>query len=243
MVYYLDMKNYEEIISRILIENSIEPTKEIFDKLEKYYELLIEYNKNVNLTAITEKQDVFIKHFADSMLGVKNYKKDATVCDIGTGAGFPGVVLKIVRPDLKICLVDSLNKRVVFLNNIIKALELHNISALHHRAEDKEFKDNYLNSFDYVVARAVASMETLTEYCLPFVKIGGYFIAYKSNAVDEELNNAIKCIKTLAGKLETTEVYNLDDELIRKLVFIKKIANTDKKYPRDKNKARLDPIK
>lgn len=232
----------KKLITNILIENNIEPTEDIFSKLETYYNMLVEYNSHTNLTTITKKTDVYLKHFADSLLGINIYDKNSTVCDIGTGAGFPGLVLKIARPDLEIYLVDSLNKRIAFLKNVIKALNLTNIYALHYRAEDIEFKKKYLNSFDYVIARAVASMETLTEYCLPYVKTGGRFIAYKSQNADSELELAKKCIETLGGKYYSTMQTLLNNEYMRKLIIIKKLSKTSDKYPRDKNKPRTNPI-
>ena len=241
ILYYYNM-DYKKIISEVLKQNNIEPTQEIFEKLEKYYNFLVEYNKNVNLTAIVEKEDVYLKHFADSMQGVNNYKTDSTVCDIGTGAGFPGVVLKIIRPDLDITLVDSLNKRIVFLNQLIELLGLKGIRAIHTRVEDVDFKNKYLNSFDYVVARAVAKLNTLAEYCLPFVKIGGYFIAYKSVDIDEEISLSKTAIKKLGGSLVEVKEYKLIEDIVRKLVFIKKEIKTSNLYPRDKNKPRTAPI-
>lgn len=241
----MDNLSFEEIIDLIkaeLISDGIEPTDDIFDKLEKYYSYLVEYNNKVNLTAITDKNDVYIKHFLDCIKYSNLYNKNAILCDIGTGAGFPGVVLKIIRPDLKITLVDSLNKRVVFLNNLIKLLDLKDITALHYRAEDAEFKNRYLNSFDYVVARAVAEMPVLTEYCLPYVKVGGHFVAYKGGNGESETNLADKCIKMLGGRIENLFTYSvLNNE--RTLVIINKISLTDKKYPRGQNKPRLLPIR
>lgn len=241
----MDNLSFEEIanlIDKELVANDIKPTEEIYDKFKKYYEYLVEYNKNVNLTAITDKNEVYIKHFLDCIKYAKIYKNNATLCDIGTGAGFPGVVLKIIRPDLNITLVDSLNKRIVFLNNLITLLDLNNITTLHYRAEDIEFKNKYLNSFDYVVARAVAEMTTLTEYCLPYVKKEGNFIAYKGNNGKNEVKVAEKCIEKLGGKLVDLINYSyLDNE--RTIIIVNKIADTDKKYPRDQNKPRTAPIK
>lgn len=241
ILYYNNM-DYKSIISEVLKQNNIEPTQEIFEKLEKYYSFLIEYNKNVNLTAIVEKEDVFLKHFADSMQGVSNYKTGSTVCDIGTGAGFPGVVLKIIRPDLDITLVDSLNKRIVFLNQLIELLGLNGIRAIHTRVEDVDFKNKYLNSFDYVVARAVAKLNTLAEYCLPFVCAGGYFVAYKSLDIEDEICTSKKAIKTLGGSFVDIKQYKLTDDIIRNLVCVKKEIKTSNLYPRDKNKPRTAPI-
>lgn len=234
--------DYEKVLIKVLKENNIIPTDEMLSQFERYYEMLIEYNSMFNLTSIIQKEDVYLKHFADSLLGVKEYKFGATLCDIGTGAGFPGIVIKIARPDLCIVLVDSLNKRVNFLNNIINALNLDNIIALHFRAEDKEFKKKYLNTFDYVVARAVANLNTLTEYCLPYVKVSGTFIAYKSDNITDEIDQALNCICVLGGNNLRSKYYDLTETIRRQLIFIDKVHNTDLKYPRDKNKPRTNPI-
>ena len=239
----LEFDDIKKYLTNILVENNIDTNDTIFNKFEKYFQILVEYNKNVNLTAITERNEVYIKHFCDCLLGIKQYKIGSTVCDIGTGAGFPGVVLKIARPDLNVVLVDSLNKRVDFLNYVINELKLDNIFALHYRAEDKEFKDKYLNSFDYVVSRAVANMCTLTEYCLPYVKIGGEFVSYKSSNCNDELREASKCIAELGGKLHKVDKFILNDEFERNIVVIEKIRQTSNKYPRGGNKPRLTPIK
>ena len=230
------------LIENILISNSIEPKDDIFEKLRIYYEFLVESNEKFNLTSITNIDDVYIKHFADSMLGANLYKHGATVCDIGTGAGFPGVVLKIIRPDLHITLVDSLNKRINFLNELIVKLNLDGVVAIHARAEDKFFKEKYLNTFDYVVARAVASLQTLTEYCLPFVKVGGCFIAYKSDSVNTEINDALYSIKILGGGAVKRNIVTLNDNINRSIVVVNKITPTSPKYPRGQNKPRLSPL-
>lgn len=236
------MENYVKVLLDALKKENIEPTETMLAQFELYYNYLIDYNQNVNLTAITEKADVYVKHFADCVLGSHIYKKDASLCDIGTGAGFPGVVLKIIRPDLNVTLVDSLNKRIAFLDNLIAKLNLRGIKALHHRAEDVEFKNNYLNLFDYVVARAVANLTTLTEYCLPYVKIGGSFVAYKSIDAGTELLEAKKCISVLGGGYKDTLSYNLQDAT-RNLIVINKIKPTNNTYPRGLNKPKLRPIK
>ena len=238
----MDFEEIKKYITDILIENGIQPTADIFQKFESYYNMLIDYNQKVNLTAITDKNEVYVKHFADSLLGIKNYKYGATVCDIGTGAGFPGIALKIARPDLKITLVDSLNKRILFLNSVIEALRLKDINAIHYRAEDVEFKKANLNLYDYVVARAVAQMNTLTEYCLPFVNVGGKFIAYKSQNIDSEIKQAKNCIKMIGGKLHSIENFKLFNFYERNLVIVDKISKTSTLYPRDKNKPKTQPL-
>ncbi|MBQ0017328.1 MAG: 16S rRNA (guanine(527)-N(7))-methyltransferase RsmG [Clostridiales bacterium] len=220
----------------------IETNDKMLCDLYKYYELLVCWNEKINLTAITEIRGVYVKHFADSIFGSEMFDKGATVCDIGTGAGFPGLVLKIVRPDLKVILIDSLDKRIKFLKLVIDELKLEGIEALHYRAEDKAFKEQYLNSIDFTTARAVARMNTLIEYCLPYVKVGGKFVAYKSDKIDDELIEAKTALKILGGESFETKEYQLDKETKRYLVIAKKVSKTDKKYPRDMNKPKLKPL-
>ena len=180
-------------------ENNIEINEDIFSKLHTYYKLLIEWNEKINLTAITELEDVYTKHFLDSISSLSLLRSNSTVCDIGTGAGFPGLVIAIFRPDLKITLVDSLNKRINFLNLVTQTLNLTNVVTLHFRAEDTEFKSKFLNSFDYVISRAVANLNTLVEYCLPYVKTNGCFIAYKTENAQDEIKESLNAIKILGG--------------------------------------------
>ena len=239
----MDKNDAVDILCKVLKDNHIEPSDDMLNKFETYYGFLVYYNKKVNLTAITDYSAVYVKHFADSAAFSSAFKTGASVCDIGTGAGFPGVVLKIIRPDLKLTLVDSLNKRVVFLDELTKKLNLKDVKCLHYRAEDLDFKEKYLNSFDYVVARAVAGLPTLTEYCLPYVKIGGQFIAYKSNDVEVEIAESNKCIMQLGGIINRFEKYHIDDNIIRTAIIIDKCKNTDKKYPRGQNKPRTNPLK
>ena len=228
------------------IELFIEETKKLginltqkqLDQLEKYYNLLIDWNKKINLTRITEKEDVYLKHFYDSLTLIKviDLNKELSLCDIGTGAGFPGIVLKIAFPNLKITLVDSLNKRIIFLNEVIKELDLKNIEAVHARAEDyaKENREKY----DIVTSRAVANLRVLSELAMPMVKVDGYFIPMKAN-VDEEINEAKDIINKLSGKLEHKETFNLPiEESLRNILLIKKINKTNPIYPR-----RMDKIK
>ena len=234
--------NCEEILKNACEYAGIQLTNTILEQFDEYFKLLVEWNEKINLTAITEQKDVYLKHFADSIYGAKFIKPNATLCDIGTGAGFPALVLKIVRPDIKVTLVDALDKRIKFLNEVIAKLGLKDIVALHYRAEDKAFKQTYLNSFDVATARAVARMATLTEYCLPFVKVGGKFIAYKSDKIDDELRESKKAVGVLGGELISCEKYDLDQETTRLLVIIQKKLTTPEKYPRDKNKPKLQPI-
>ena len=212
---------------------------DFYSQFEKYCSLLVEWNEKINLTAITEKEEVFTKHFVDSLIGEEFIKKNATVIDIGTGAGFPSLPIKIVREDINLTLNDCLNKRLIFLNEVINKLGLKNVSTLHSRAEDLNKNVKY----DYALSRAVASLNTLSEYCLPFVKEGGYFIAYKSKDIDEELKNSEKAIEILGGKIEEVKEIEIPNtDIVRKLVFIKKIKQTPNKYPRGKNLPKTKPL-
>lgn len=216
----------------------IELTDAQLQKLEKFYELLIFWNEKINLTRITKKEDVYLKHFYDSLTLYKviNLNNDFTLCDVGSGAGFPGIVLKIVFPNLKVTLIDSLQKRVNYLNEIIQELDLFNIEAIHTRAED--YARNNREKFDIVTARAVANLKILSELCLPMVKEKGYFIALKAN-IEEELENSKEMIKKLNSSIEKIETFNLPIEhSLRNLVKIKKERKTNPIYPR-----RMDKIK
>lgn len=202
--------------------------------------MLIETNKVMNLTAITEENEVLIKHFLDSALPEKLIGSNSKVIDVGSGAGFPAIPLKIVRPDLEICMVDSLNKRVNFLNDVIKELKLSKTQAIHSRAED--FAKNHREGFDIAVARAVAPLNTLVEYLLPFVKIGGKAIVYKSTKLDEELSKSTTAIKILGAEVEKIEKFLLENDIERNVLILKKIKPTPKQYPRAKNLPKTKPI-
>lgn len=221
----------EKKIEEILIKSEIKPTKQIVDNFVKYYNLLIEGNKICNLTAITDEDGVVEKHFYDSIFPQKYFSLNAKVLDIGAGAGFPSIPLKLVRDDLSFTLLDSLNKRINFLNNTIQTLNLKNIESFHGRAEDFAKLSDYREKFDITTARAVANLKVLSEYCLPFVKVGGQFIAYKSGNCEEEINEAKQIICELGGKISKVIDYNIGENS-RKLVIIEKIKETPKKYPR-----------
>ena len=214
-------------------------TEEKLNKLNIFYSELIFYNNSFNLTAITEENEVFIKHFLDSIFPEFLIEKNSSVIDIGAGAGFPSLPLKIYRPDLNVTMIDSLNKRVNFLNDVIKKLELENISAFHARAED--FAKTNRESFDYAVVRAVAKIPTLIEYAFPLLKVGGRLLCYKGGDVEEELKQSENALKILGGVVERVEKFNLEGNS-RTIVLIKKLEHTPSKYPRSKNLPKLKPL-
>ena len=202
-----------------------------------YFNILIEWNSFMNLTSITDKNEVMIKHFLDSIYLSKFYDySNKSLIDVGTGAGFPGIPLKIFNPSVSVTLLDSLNKRVKFLNTVIDALSLEDICAIHSRAEDCAHDINYREKYDIAVSRAVANLSVLSEYCIPFVKKGGCFISYKSGDCEDEINNSKNAIKILSGKISKVESYSIydfnNDELGRSLIFISKVDNCKNKYPR-----------
>ena len=211
-----------------------------------YYEMLVEYNKVMNLTAITEYAEVMKKHFVDSLTLIKAYDitKEVSIIDIGTGAGFPGLALKIAFPNLHITLLDSLNKRIKFLNDVISKLGLTNIETIHGRAEDYAKPEKLREKFDLSVSRAVANLSTLSEYCLPFVKVGGKFISYKSEKLVEEIVTSEKAIKILGGKVDRQIEFLLPaTDYQRNLFIIEKVKNTPKNYPRKAGIVNKKPIK
>ena len=232
--------NKEEFISA-LKELNINLTSEQLNQLDIYYKMLVEYNSHTNLTRITDENEVYLKHFYDSLTIVKVINLDCqSLLDVGTGAGFPGLVLKIVFPDLKVTLVDSLNKRINFLNFVIEKLKLKNIVAIHARAE--EYVLNNREKFDIVTSRAVANLNMLSELCIPFAKIGGYFIPMKADA-KEEINNSKSAIETLGGVIEDVVIFNLPcEKSIRTLIKIEKKVKTNVKYPRKFSEIKKKPL-
>ena len=213
--------------------------KEIFDAFQA---LLLEYNEKYNLTSILEDKEIFYKHFLDSVAGERFFKQNANVAEIGSGAGFPSIPLKLVRDDLSFDLFESVGKKCEFLNAVVEKLSLKNVRVYNLRAEDCAKKVEFREKYDFVTARAVARMNTLSEYCLPFVKVGGLFIAYKGGN-DEEIYQAETAYKILGGKMEKVIRYALPfDYGERTLAIVKKIKNTPPKYPRGQGKERKQPL-
>ena len=235
------MKNAEYIKNK-LCKLNLEADDSQCEQLADFYEMLIRKNEVMNLTAITEFPDVVEKHFMDS-LAFRPEKEEAVLIDVGTGAGFPGIPLKIMYPKLQITLMDSLNKRLVFLQEVIGQLGLSGIRTVHGRAEDLGRDREYREQYDYCVSRAVANLSTLSEYCLPFVKTGGYFVSYKSGKSEEELKAAEYAFHVLSGKFCKAEVFTIPDtEMERSLIWIKKSAPMSHKYPRKAGIPSKEPL-
>ena len=238
------MKDKSLIIKKLENEG-ITITLEQCDKLYRFYEMVTEKNKVMNLTAITDYEEFVIKHFVDSlMIGkVMDMTGSMSVLDIGTGAGFPRVPIKIVYPETKVLLLDSLNKRLNFLNEVIEELDLKDIVTIHSRAEELQAKGEYRENFDLCVSRAVSALPTLSEYCLPYVKPGGKFVAYKATGADEEIEASKTAIRVLGGEIKETAHFIIKDtDYARVLISIEKVKNTPKKYPRSGGKPSKNPL-
>jgi len=241
--------NYKEYTEFNALEDGLNSFGIELSELQKqqfvdYYELLIEWNKVINLTGITEFSEVISKHFIDSLTLMKVYQpKSEKILDLGTGAGFPGIPLKIVFPDTELVLLDSLNKRLIFLNEVINNLQLKKITTLHGRAEDFGKDIKYREQFDLCVSRAVAKLASLSEYCLPFVKKGGSFISYKSGRIQEELEDSQKAIKILGAQVEKVAEFSLpNSDIERALVVLRKVSATPKNYPRNAGRPSKEPL-
>ena len=239
------MKKHLDLFYNGLEKLNINLSEEQIEQFIMYYDILIETNKVMNLTAITETKEVIEKHFIDSLSIVKSIDltKQIKVIDIGTGAGFPGIPLKICYPQLEVTLLDSLNKRVKFLNDVISLLKIEKIETIHGRSEELGQNVKYRETFDICVSRAVANLSTLSEYCIPFVKIGGKFISYKSGNCKDEVQKAKRAVDKLGGKLDgIVEFYINNTDISRSLVEISKIKSTPKKYPRKAGLPSKEPM-
>ena len=232
-----------EILKQWCDENKIEISDSQLSQFEKYAELLKEWNEKMNLTAITDDDGIAVKHFIDSIAVLKfhDLKNNEKVIDIGTGAGFPGIPLKIMRPEIRLTLLDSLNKRLVFLEEVCKNLALHT-ELIHARAEEYSLKPAYREQYDTAISRAVANLPALCEYCIPYVKVGGTFVSMKGPDGEKELEAAENAIKLLGAKKENICQTILPDESERTIITIKKIKNTPSKYPRRGQKINKSPL-
>lgn len=240
----MEIEEFSKLISSYGKEISIEFSNIQIEKFYKYMNLLTEWNEKINLTAITEPKEIIIKHFIDSLTVLKDIKGKNTLVDVGTGAGFPGIPLKIMDEEIKITLLDSLNKRINFLNEVINQLDLKNIETIHSRVEEVGKNKKYRESFDIATARAVANLATLSEYMLPLVKVGGKSICMKGSEVSEELQNSKKAISILGGEIENIDNFQLPkSDMMRNIVIIKKVKSTPSKYPRKLGTPSKEPIK
>ena len=221
-------------------------SKDIENNFIIYRDLLKEWNKKINITSIENDGEIYIKHFIDSvlLLNENNINENKTIIDVGTGGGFPGLPLKIVNNNYKITLLDSLRKRIDFLSEVVKALNLKDVKLIHGRAEDYGQNKEYRECYDICVSRAVAPLNILSEYCIPFVKVGGYFAAYKSDNISQEISSSDNAIKKLGGEIKEIKKINLPGtDIIRKIVIIEKTDKTEIKYPRKAGKPAKDPLK
>ena len=237
----MDYLKFKEIIENDLKYINLEITDESKENIYKYMNNLIEWNQKINLTAIKNEEEIILKHFVDSIY-IKNMVK-GRVLDIGSGAGFPGIPLKLVNSNINLVSIDSVNKKINFQKDTVEKLSLNNIEIIHTRAEDLAQNKDYREQFDFVVSRAVANLSTLSEYMLPFTKIGGECICMKGPNCIEEIDNAKNAIKLLGGRIEKIEEYKIADGIDRVLVIISKEKSTNKIYPRGQGKPSKDPLK
>lgn len=234
----------KNLLQNYIKDYKITLTENQYEQFQKYFELLAEWNEKMNLTAITDESGVALKHFADSLslLNFVDIPQNSSLADVGTGAGFPGVVLKIARPDIKLTLIDSLNKRLVFLGEVCAQLGIE-AELIHSRAEDGARDEKLRESFDFAVSRAVARMNVLSEYCLPYVKVGGAFCAMKGAQANEEFKESLNAINTLGGKLKKKYFFELPENGgERAIAVVRKVKNTPQKYPRQSGKIKAKAL-
>jgi 16S rRNA (guanine527-N7)-methyltransferase len=234
-----------EMFQTSLKEKGIELSEKQLAQFETYFKLLVEWNEKMNLTAITEKEEIYLKHFYDSVTAAFyfDFKRDITVCDVGAGAGFPAIPLKICFPEIKLTVVDSLNKRIGFLEHVANELGLENISMYHDRAETFAHKQEFRQQFDLVMARAVARLSVLSELCLPLVKKGGHFLGMKGANLPGEVRDGEKAVQLLGGKIQDIYSFSLPiEESERNIVIIEKVKETPKKFPRKPGTPNKSPI-
>lgn len=239
----MEKKEFKEELRKEfeLIDIKVEDAQ--LEMFHLYMMLLLEWNEKINLTAITDPKDIIIKHFIDSATASKHISKNSNIVDCGTGAGFPGIPLAIIRPDCKFVLLDSLNKRINFLNEVVEKLDLKNVQTIHSRAEDLAQNKSYREQFDYAISRAVANMSTLLEYLLPFCKTGGKAICMKGANIDEEMANCKKTLQVLNGKIDAIDKFILpNSDYSRNIVIVRKTANIPGVYPRRQGRPAKEPL-
>ena len=239
----MELNEFNKLMKENLKELNIELSDLQLEQFYKYMNILVEWNKFMNLTGITEPQEVITKHFIDSLTVLDKIDKNASLIDVGTGAGFPGIPIKIAFPEVKVVLLDSLNKRIKFLNEVIEKLELKGIETIHGRAEEYGRNKIYREKYDIAIARAVAPLNILLEYLMPFVKINGKCLCMKGSSSKEEIENSKNAIKVLGGELiETEEFYIVNTDIKRRIVQINKIKGTENKYPRKAGTPSKEPL-
>lgn len=239
----MEFEEFKREFEKYLAKMNISLLKEQYEQFYAYMELLIEWNEKMNLTAITEPKEIILKHFVDSLTIAKYVEEGKSIIDMGTGAGFPGIPLKIYRKDVKVVLADSLNKRIKFLDEVIDKLKLENVETIHCRAEELGKNKQYREKFDYATSRAVANLSTLSEYLMPFVKLNGKCIFMKTIEVEEELEKAKKAIKTLGGKIEKVDKFEIpESDLGRSIIIVKKEKITPSKFPRKPGTPAKEPL-
>ena len=238
----MDLKEFEVFFEKELNKNQLTVSKDSYKKYFKYMKNVLEWNTKINVTAVRDEENFIIKHYIDSLVISKYVEGNPRVIDIGTGAGFPGVPVKLYNEDMDITLIDSINKKLNVIRESIKELDLKNIEIIHSRAEDLAVKEGYRESFDVATTRAVSNLSTILEYMMPFIKVGGIAVCMKGPNYQEELDSARNAIKVLGGKLEIIENFNINTEYERNIIIIKKVLKTPNKYPRSGNKPLKEPI-